>query len=102
EDWEEISVSPTGRFKEIPDLTEQPDWYFAPCLFTGSRRKEHALPSRLLYADLDETDPSGLDLRPSIAWETSHGRYQGIWLLDRQVAVRRKDGRDGPFEELNR
>lgn len=60
------------------------DLYFTPNLFSSKKRLEnYAEPERVLYADLDPVDPSGLEQRPTIAWETSPGRYQGIWMLDR-------------------
>lgn len=69
---------------EVPTLR---DLYFAPNLYTGKlRRKVHCLPGRWLYADLDEVDPEGLDLRPTVAWRTSPGRYQAMWLLKRPLA----------------
>lgn len=38
---------------------------------------EHAL-----WADLDRVDPSGIeDYPPTVAWETSPGRYQALWIL---------------------
>lgn len=60
------------------------DLYFAPCLFRRKRRRnEYALPGRWLYADLDESDPRRLtELPPTVAWETSRGRYQAMWQLD--------------------
>lgn len=59
------------------------DVYFAPCLFRRKRRRqEYALPSRWLYADLDESKPQLLNsLPPTVAWETSRGRYQALWQL---------------------
>lgn len=59
--------------------------YFAPCLFRDPRRfKSNALAGRWLYADLDEVDPRSLSyLPPTAAWETSRGRFQAAWLLDR-------------------
>jgi hypothetical protein len=60
------------------------DVYFAPCLFEDNRRIEQAAaPERALWADMDEADPQTLphDLRPTIAWESSPGRYQAVWLL---------------------
>jgi AAA domain/RepB DNA-primase from phage plasmid len=74
------------------------DLYFAPRLFSSPLRQEkHALPTRWLYADLDEVDPHSLsaDLSPTIAWETSPGRYQAMWRIDRPV-----DGTE--FRSLNR
>lgn len=62
------------------------DVYFAPCIFLDKRRRENAADiERALWADLDEADPQSWegtdDYRPTIAWESSPGRYQGIWLL---------------------
>lgn len=59
------------------------DLYFAPCLFNGKRRIEHhAEAERALWADLDPVNPRSLgDRRPTIAWESSPGRYQAVWLL---------------------
>lgn len=71
------------------------DLYFTPCLFNEPRaRKDHAEPSRLLYADLDEVDPNTLDIPPSLAWETSPDRFQAIWILDRALNTK-------TFERLN-
>jgi hypothetical protein len=59
------------------------DNYFSPNLYgSRTRRRNNVLPSRWLYADLDGVDPSGLDgkLRPTVAWSTSEGRYQAMWL----------------------
>jgi hypothetical protein len=61
------------------------DVYFCPNLFNGKRRVEElADAERTLWADLDAVNPRKLgDLRPTIAWESSPDRYQGIWILDR-------------------
>lgn len=63
------------------------DLYFAPHLFRRKRRRnEYAIPGRWLYADLDESDPRRIDqIPPTVAWETSRGRYQALWLLDAEV-----------------
>ena len=62
------------------------DVYFAPNLFDGKRRiEQNVAPEKVLYADLDAVDPDGLGaLRPTIAWESSPGHYQGVWVLDRE------------------
>lgn len=60
------------------------DLYFCPNLFDGKRRNfQYAREERAIWADLDDVDPTqvGEDLRPTIAWESSPGRFQGIWLL---------------------
>lgn len=77
---------PTDRPKILAFLEQHgnDDVYFAPCLFGDNRRVEqYAEPERSLWADLDPVDPAGIDqdYRPTIAWETSPGRYQGVWLL---------------------
>lgn len=36
---------------------------------------EHAL-----WADLDEVDPRDIDQQPTVAWESSPGRFQAIWV----------------------
>jgi len=62
------------------------DLYFAPNLFDGKRRiEQNVAPEKVLYADLDPVDPGALgQLRPTIAWESSPGHYQGVWILDRE------------------
>lgn len=60
------------------------DVYFCPNKFVSRRRaEEQVLPERVMYADLDEVDPRTLDEgdQPSIAWQSSPGRYQGVWLM---------------------
>lgn len=60
------------------------DLYFCPNLFNGKRRQEELVYAEMsLYADLDEVDPRRLpsDRKPTIAWESSPGRFQGVWLL---------------------
>jgi hypothetical protein len=63
------------------------DWctYFCPNLFVWKRTKESALPGRWLYQDLDEVSPSRCSIPPSVWWETSPGRYQALWLLQRAL-----------------
>lgn len=74
------------------------DLYFAPNLFKGKRRiEELVLPERVLYADLDPVDPSGLSDQPTIAWESSPERYQGVWILDSE-----NEGASRPSRENHR
>lgn len=61
------------------------DLYWCPMLFSeNKRRTEVAREEYCLWADLDEADPRKIDKRwrPSVAWETSPGRYQALWLLE--------------------
>jgi AAA domain/RepB DNA-primase from phage plasmid len=71
------------------------DMYFCPNVFEKpQRKKEFALPTVWLHADLDEVDPDTLDLLPTVAWQTSKGRYQCLWLVDCRMKVKH-------FEALN-
>lgn len=60
------------------------DLYWCPSLFEEKRRvMELAMDEHALWADLDEVDPNKIDheYRPTIAWESSPGRYQALWLI---------------------
>ena len=60
------------------------DLYFCPTTLSQPRRiKENVLPSVWLWQDLDEADPRELEhLKPTVTWESSPKRYQGLWKLD--------------------
>lgn len=66
--------------------------YACPHGFSEPRRiKQNSIDPCLLYADLDEADPRQLPAKPTIAIESSPGRYVGYWLTDKPCS-----------EELNR
>lgn len=60
---------------------DEDDQYFTPGVFSAPRRvTQHAIPVPWLWADLDPVDPAEIQgLTPTIAWETSPGRYQCVW-----------------------
>lgn len=60
------------------------DVYWCMHGFNKKRRlARYAEMPKLLWADLDEIDPRGLgDLRPTVAWESSPGRFACLWMLD--------------------
>jgi hypothetical protein len=62
---------------------EDHDLYWCPSLFEyPARREDVAMDEHALWADLDEADPSDIeDYPPTIAWETSPGRYQALWVM---------------------
>lgn len=63
------------------------DIYFCPHGFrVRIRQKEHAVAPKMLWADLDEADPRKITPRPTIAIESSPGRYVGLWLTDKPVS----------------
>lgn len=76
-----------SEFDEIPDFIEEnldKDVYWCPHGFTKPRRlKEFAVIPKLLWADLDEVNPSDLkSLMPTIAWQSSPGRFAALWDID--------------------
>lgn len=77
----------TSRFNEVQpfiDRNMDKDLYWCLHGFSKPRRlKKYAELPKLLYADLDEVDPRKLGtLTPSIAWESSPGRYACLWVLN--------------------
>lgn len=79
------------------------DLYWCPSLFEKNERKiEYAMDEHALWADLDEVDPRNLsdDLKPTIAWETSPGRYQGLWLIMRGFDIQGASWAGGENQRL--
>lgn len=75
-------------------ITENSDKniYFCPHGFSRPRRiKANAVLPRLLWSDLDEADPRKIKIKPTLAIESSPGRYVGIWIVKETIT-----------EELNR
>jgi hypothetical protein len=59
--------------------------YFCANAFSRPlRRKEFALPTSIGWCDMDASDPDAYEPAPSVVWETSPRRYQGLWLWDKQ------------------
>lgn len=55
------------------------DVYFCPLPFKGPSRSEKKVTEiKCLWSDIDEGNPK---LNPSILWESSPGRLQGLWFL---------------------
>lgn len=58
------------------------DIYFCPHGFNRRvRQKTEAVIPNMLWADLDFADPKMMKPKPTIAIESSPGRYVGLWLL---------------------
>lgn len=75
-----------GQWREVEEFIEEnsdKDIYFCPHGFSKPRRKEDvAVMPKMMWADLDEADPREAEIRPTIAIESSPGRYVGLWLLE--------------------
>lgn len=66
--------------------SEDYDVYWAPMVFSQPRRSvKYATECPYLWADLDPVSPHNCFIKPSIAWESSPGRYQCIWLLSDEI-----------------
>jgi Protein of unknown function (DUF3987)/RepB DNA-primase from phage plasmid len=60
--------------------------YFGVNVLSVPRRiKENVIPQNLVWADLDTCHPDQLEIPPQCVIESSPGRYQAIWKLDRKV-----------------
>lgn len=86
--WEDLAYYYGTKDADELELPESSigDVYFCPNTFSKPhRREEFVLPSRWLYADFDAVVPiqNEAELSPTIAWESSPDRYQGLWLLDK-------------------
>ncbi len=94
--WIEPDAITWPSEEKVPKHPAEADSYYCPNVFTKPRRlKGNTGKLRWLYSDLDAVDPKGLDLQPTIAIQTSPGRYQGLWELRRPIGPKR-------FEDLNR
>jgi len=86
--WHETPGIPYGGV--LPSLRApqgRADQYFCPVVFSeGKRKKEFALPTNVLWADLDPVDPNTCRIKPSVAWESSPGRYHALWFLTNDIA----------------
>lgn len=70
-------------------LRDREDLYYSVAQFAErGRRIEDVLPTGWLWADLDEvhpTDAAKLGYLPTLAVQSSPGRYQALWRLDREL-----------------
>lgn len=76
------------NFAQLEELLEDHpgdkyNLYFCPLPFSRPyRRREYVLGSMMLWADIDNADPRAMSPEPSILWESSPGRWAGLWLMD--------------------
>lgn len=78
------------EFEELEDYiqdNQSKNVYACPHGFSDKvRQKEYAIDPCLLYADLDAANPADLEIKPTIAIESSPGRYVGYWLTDKPTS----------------
>jgi len=69
----------------ITDNRIDQDIYFTPHLLNATKRKkEHAFFVTTAWADLDECSPDNCTIKPSMAFQTSAGRFQAYWLFSEE------------------
>jgi archaellum biogenesis ATPase FlaH len=77
------------RFGEVKDTVldfKDGDVYFCPHGFDRKERKgDYAVRPKCMWADLDEATPNGMRPKPTIAIESSPGRFVGVWLVDKPI-----------------
>lgn len=62
------------------------DIYFCPQGFTRERRiKPFGVAPKVMWGDLDAVDIHKLEIRPTVAIESSPGRYVGLWVMNDEV-----------------
>lgn len=75
---------------ELNDFNERGyDVYFSPQLYANgdARDKNKIVACPMLWSDLDDCHPEKVFPEPSVALETSPGRYHGFWLLDKPLSM---------------
>ena len=64
------------------------DIYWSPAVYSKpGRHQQDVISHNVFYADLDPVDPRTLSTKPSVAWESSPGRYQAVWLHSNDLSV---------------
>ena len=64
------------------------DIYWSPAVYSKpGRHQQDVISHNVFYADLDPVDPRKLSTKPSVAWESSPGRYQAVWLYQNNLSV---------------
>jgi hypothetical protein len=72
----------------VDEITKGNNVWFSVNLFRRTERKrDYAIPTRLVWADLDYCNPGEITPAPQCRIESSPKRYQAFWRLDEVVPV---------------
>ena len=90
-DFEEYKYKIKLIPSQVKALRDKYDLYicFTP-VKDGKRIKPNAQDSFIIAQDIDGV-PIPEDLPPSYYWETSPGKYQGVWILDNKVTPQEQE-----------
>lgn len=86
--WKDHFFTPDdfGTIRQFLKDNSDKNIYFCPHGFNRRvRQKSEAVLPNMLWADLDFADPKGMKPKPTIAIESSPGRYVGLWILKGQM-----------------
>lgn len=87
--WHDVMMkvddSLRGRLSDWIKKHDGDHVYFCPVLFSKPRRKkEFACRTNFLWGDIDDGDPN--KFVPSVLWQSSPGRYAGLWRVKEMPA----------------
>lgn len=75
-----------GEIRHFLKENADKDIYFCPHGFMRrARQKEEAVLPTMCWADLDYSDPRKLNPKPTIAFESSPGRFVGLWITNAPI-----------------
>lgn len=81
-----FSLEEFGEIRAFVRDHADDDIYFCPHGFNRrARQKEEAVPPNMCWADLDYADPRKMQPKPTIAFESSPGRFVGFWVTDEPI-----------------
>ena len=66
-------------------------WFGINVLSIPKRLKQNCIPQNLVWADLEHCTPDKLDIPPQCVIESSPGRFQAIWRLDKKIEPERAE-----------
>lgn len=84
DNWKDnfFTVEEFGNIRRFLLDNQDKNIYFCPHGFNRRvRQKTEAVLPNLLWADLDDADPRDMSPKPTIAIQSSPGRYVGIWKI---------------------
>lgn len=76
-----------NKFFRLYPAKEWDTYFSVPGYNKGRRLKNLGDTTKFLSQDIDENYTPQKGLEPSLIWESSPGKYQGLWELDRLISV---------------
>lgn len=92
-DWDQKNYTYPDQLdkiiKEVEVKNNSHSAYFCPHLFKdkGRRVKDNSSDTRFLWVDKDAGSLTDFNPRPTICWQTSEGKWQGLWELNEKLDI---------------